>query len=244
MNNITANYGKSYLPTQGLLVYRQASNSHHGHVQAFDVDPVSGHPINFHPLTEQESRQLAKILTVEKEKKKGFLRLNGLLPENVLYLDVDQGRVMWYTPPQQRNLYFIESLTIPNGMAPLPALVWLASKNYLFLFALLSAEKPTIDTPLYYAPFFNTNKQGGVCMGTVSVGIRQSSTLNEFMAAWEESFFNSYFSHLFDEHQPVQGNIIQLWQRLIDQHTDFPLDELVTSPFTLKQLTGYTDGNN
>ena len=81
-------------------------------------------------------------------------------------------------------------------------------------------------------------------MGTVSVGIRQSSTLNEFMAAWEESFFNSYFSHLFDEHQPVQGNIIQLWQRLIDQHTDFPLDVLVTSPFTLKQLTGYTDGNN
>jgi len=81
MNNITANYGKSYLPTQGLLVYRQASNSHHGHVQAFDVDPVSGHPINFHPLTEQESKQLAKILSVEKEKKKGFYDSTGCCPK-------------------------------------------------------------------------------------------------------------------------------------------------------------------
>ena len=148
MNSITANYGKSYLPSQGLLVYRQAGNTQHGHVQAFDVDPVSGHRINFHPLTEQESMQLAKILTVEKEKKKTILRLNGLLPENVLYLDADQGQVIWFTPPQQRNLYFTDSLTIPNGMARLPPLIWVAKKNELFLFALLSAEKPTIDTPL------------------------------------------------------------------------------------------------
>ena len=213
-------------------------------MQAFDVDPLSGHPINFHPLTEQESRQLAKILTVEKEKKKNFLRLNGLLPENVLYLDAERGQVIWYTPPQRRNLYFIQSLTIPNGIANLPALIWLATKNHLVLFALGSTDKPTIDTPLFYAPFFNTNKQGGVCMGTVSVGIRQSNTLNEFIAAWEESFFNSYFSHLYDQHQPVQGNIIQLWQHLIDNDTAFPFDVLIPSPFTLRQLTGYSDGNN
>ena len=244
MNNITANYSKSYLPTQGLLVYRQAGNSQHGHVQAFDVDPVSGNPINFHPLTEQEAMQLAKILTVEKEKKKNFLRLNGLMPENVLYLDAEQNQVIWYTPPQRRNLYFVQSLTVPNGVASLPALLWVGKKNHLAMFALLSAEKPTLDTPLYYAPFFNSGKQGGVCMGTARVGIRTSNTLNEFMKAWEESFFNSYFSHLFDEHQPVHGNIIQLWQRLIDTDMEFPLDVLVTSPFTLKQLVGYTDGSN
>lgn len=73
-------------------------------------------------------------------------------------------------------------------------------------------------------------------MGTVSVAIRQSSSLDEFISAWEESFFNSYFSHLFDKHQPVRGNIIQLWQGLIDSHTPFPLDVLINSRQTLKQL--------
>lgn len=188
--------------------------------------------------------QLAKILTVEKEKKKTFLRLNGLLPENVLYLDAEQKQVIWYTPPQRRQLYFVDSLTVPNGEASLPALLWVGKKNNLAMFALQSEEKPTLDTPLYYAPFFNTGKQGGVCMGTARVGMRKSNTLNEFMAAWEESFFNSYFSHLFDEHQPVQGNIIQLWQRLVTNDMAFPNDVLINSPFTLKQLVGYTDGSN
>lgn len=187
------------------------SNSQQGHVQAFDVDPESGQPINFHPLTEQEQKQLAKILVIKAVKKKGFLTMKGLLPENVLYLDADQGRVIWHTPPQRRSLYFIEPLTIPNGMANLPALLWIGTKTHLTLFALLSSEKPTLNTHLYYAPFFNTNKQGGVCMGTVSVAIRQSSSLDEFITAWEERFFYSYFSHLFDKHQPVRGNIIQLW---------------------------------
>lgn len=212
------------------------SNSQQGHVQAFDVDPESGQPINFHPLTEQEQQELAKILVIKEVKKKGFLTTQGLLPENVLYLDADQGRVIWHTPPQRRSLYFIESLTIPNGGANLPALLWMGTKKHLTLFALLSAEKPTLQTQLYYVPFFNTNKQGGVCMGTVSVAIRQSSSLDEFISAWEESFFNSYFSHLFDKHQPVRGNIIQLWQGLIDSHTPFPLDVLINSRQTLKQL--------
>ena len=133
-------------------------------------------------------------------------------------------------------MFFTESLEIPNGIAEIPALLWYADRNKLIVFALSSDRRPTQKTKLYYAPFFNVYENGNVCMGTVSVNIKSSASVEEFTAAWENYFFNSYFSHLMQNHNPVKGNCVSLWKELIRTEKPFPEEVLKKANRTLKNL--------
>jgi hypothetical protein len=73
-------------------------------------------------------------------------------------------------------------------------------------------------------------------MGNVPVKIPNDCCLETFMDLWQEYFFNSYFSHLFGEHVPVKGNIVQLWQNLINHNAPFPFEKLTTSNITINKL--------
>ena len=113
---------------------------------------------------------------------------------------------------------------------------WAADKSRLHLFALSGKGKPRLTTPLCNAPFFNLYHNGNVCMGSVDVSISQSAALEEFIAAWESYFFNSYFSHLIDGHNPVKGNLVSLYRQLADTGSVFPTAELVPANKQLKHL--------
>lgn len=69
----------------------------------------------------------------------------------------------------------------------------------------------TIDSrarvPRYtMSPFFNVYENGNVCMGMVDFQIEKSVSVEEFITAWEQIFFNNYFSHLNDQNpQPTIG---------------------------------------
>jgi hypothetical protein len=56
------------------------------------------------------------------------------------------------------------------------------------------------------------------------------------MELWQTYFFNSYFSHLFGVHQPVKGNIVQLWQHLTASGEQFPTDVLIPNQYQIKNL--------
>jgi hypothetical protein len=43
---------------------------------------------------------------------------------------------------------------------------------------------------------------------------------------WEDYFFNSYFSHLMNEHNPINGNCVNLWKSLINTEKQFPKETL------------------
>lgn len=236
MQNITERFGQGYYPVQALLLYRSESETRSFYLEAFDIEKKTGKPINAHPLAENELSMLSKALLTKEKKQQAYLMPKGLLPANVLTLNTQSGMVLWYTPAQEQSLFFKESLTIPSGKANLPALVWKASKSGLRIFALSDDRKPDLKTPLFYAPFFNTAQSGNVCMGTVHVGVTESSSLEEFITTWETAFFNSYFSHLNDQHQPVKGNIIQLWQSLINSGKAFPTGLLIKSSLTIQHL--------
>lgn len=75
-------------------------------------------------------------------------------------------------------------------------------------------------------------------MGTVDVQIRQTASLEEFTTAWESYFFNSYFSHLMEDYNPVNGNCVSLWEQLIATGEPFPKSVLRKSEVTLKDLIG------
>ena len=136
----------------------------------------------------------------------------------------------------ETTIVFTENLEIPNGRAEVPAMLWLANKRSLKIFALSSNRRPTEKTELFYAPFFNVYENGNVCMGTVDVHIQNSTSLEEFIKNWEDYFFNSYFSHLMNEHNPINGNCVNLWKSLINVEKPFPKEALKKANRTLKNL--------
>ena len=236
VNDITENFGTLYHPKSALVFYETIGTNTDVYVEYFDMDS-NGTPINAHPLTVKEANVLAKALKTDEENSKAFLKPKGILPTNILHINpsAEKGTVLWYTKAQQRQLYFVESLGIPNGKAQVPPMLWKASKSNLTLFALASDRRPTEKTPLYYTPFFNVYEKGNVCMGTVSIDIKNSASVEEFIRAWEHYFFNSYFSHSLSANL-TKKNIVNLWKDLIGTDKPFPKDVLKKNNKTLKNL--------
>ncbi|WP_281323454.1 PRTRC system protein B [Flavobacterium aestivum] len=237
INNITGSFGTLYHPKSALVFYEAKGMNNDVYVEHFDMDK-NGSPVNAHPLTEREANALAKSLQIEKDKDKAFLKCQGILPTNILHINsnIDKDAVLWYTKTQKRQLYFVNDLDIPSGMAYVPPMIWYASKQTLSVFALTSDRRPTEKTTLYFAPFFNIYEDGRVCMGSVNINITNSASVEEFTKAWEDYFFNSYFSHLLGQNSPIKGNCVNLWKDLISSGKPFPKEVLKKNNKTLKNL--------
>lgn len=236
MKDVTQKFGALYNPVKAFVVYQKDTAEKSIYVEAYDMDK-NGCPINAHPLSIKESTQLATALDTSDELTRKFLKPSGLLPKNVLHLNPGHdGSAIWYTPAQKVSLFFVESLGIPNGEAFVPPLLWKATKNTLYIYAMDTQTEINQQTALYHAPFFNLYTDGRVCMGTVSVNIKANCHLEEFISLWEQYFFNSYFSHLIMEKSPVKTNIVQLWQKLVGSDKPFPIKSLLKNGLTIKKL--------
>ncbi|MFA6151987.1 MAG: PRTRC system protein B [Chitinophagaceae bacterium] len=236
MNNIIENIGSLYQPVKALLVYKGTGLGSSCYVEAYDMDE-NGSPVNAHPLSLAEGTALAKSLDTSGDLKRSFLKPRGLMPENILYINPDlNGNAIWFTPAMERELFFVEGLDIPNGLAKVPPLIWKATKDRLCIYAFKSKTKPDIATELYHAPFLNMYQSGKVCMGTVKVKIKDDCMLEDFMEQWQQYFFNSYFSHSIDGHNPVKGNICQLWKETIEANKKIPSKSLIKTTLTLKNI--------
>ena len=156
MTNISDNFNEAYIPYKALLIYKcvkvaevkHSSDSSAVYVESYDI-AGNGNPINAHPLSIPESIALAELLQSSSEMQNTYLKSKGLLPQNLLFVNPDiTGYAVWYTPPQQRELFFIKSLGIPCGKAYVPAMVWKASRDKLQVFALKGKIKPNSKTEL------------------------------------------------------------------------------------------------
>ena len=235
IKNITNDFGVLYHPTSALVFYQsKEEDTINTYVEHFDID--NGNPVNAHPLTVQEANALAESLHTAEEINRAFLKPKGILPTNILHINHTTGTVLWYTTAQQRQLYFVNDLGIPNEKAQVPPMLWKADKSSLMVFALAKEQRPTEQTSLHYAPFFNVYENGTVCMGTMDINIKNSASIEEFTKAWEAYFFNSYFSHLLDSYNPIKGNCVNLWKNLIGTNKAFPQEVLKKNNRTLKNL--------
>ena len=246
MKNITQQFNDQYLPVKALLIYqsdeKEGADQYHNengqqvYVESYDIGK-HGNPVNAHPLTIPEMQALGELLQSSQELKGGYLKSRGLLPANVVYINpLNNGFAIWYTPPQETNLFFVESLGIRSGKAKIPAMLWKASKDRLDIFALKGKGKPSAKTALYHAPFFNIHATGNVCMGTVVISIDRNTALEDFMTQWERYFFNSYFSHTINGERGINMNIIQLWQEQVETGREFPQEVLIKSNTILNHL--------
>jgi PRTRC genetic system protein B len=245
MTNITEQFNQQYVPFKALLLYSydkpQDNYAPHDkqteiYVESYDIGH-NGKPINAHPLTLKEMTALSQILQTAQEKQDSYLKSRGLLPANILYVNQQaNGYAVWYTPPQEVNLFFVDGLNIPSCKYSVPAMVWRANAEHLHVFALKGKVKPSVTTKLCHAPFLNLYSSGQVCMGTVNVEINQSTCLEDFISKWQQYFFNSYFSHSISGNSNTKTNTTELWRSLAQENKVFPQDELLPTGYTLKQL--------
>lgn len=233
MKDITNSFRSYFYPTTALVFYQNDGALNETYVEHFDME--DGKPVNPHPLSAEEAKRLATALQVD-EDKINLLKSDGILQNNILSFDAKKSAIIWHTKSQLKQLHFSDGLGIKSGKANVPTLVWKADKDSLQIFALASNRKPTPNSDLYYAPFFNIYQDGSVCMGTVSINTYETGSVKELMSLWENYFFNSYFSHLMADHNPVDGNCVLLWESLIDTDKLFPTDMLIKTNKKLKDV--------
>lgn len=158
------------------------------------------------------------------------------LPENVLMTDGDT--LMWYEKPQVRHLAFKKSDLYQNrslgrrgGRVPVPGVIFVAGPQTWSVFAFKGTERPTPETPLYVAPFYNVDSDGAICAGNVKI---PKSTAADRIAAWNDAFFRSYFPHAnYTGVVNYGGDVTALWADLLDGKFGEQFPEEVMRPYEL-----------
>lgn len=197
------------------------------HATFHKVDIASGRP-NILPgrlATSEDLKVLAKGLTASME-------TAGTHWVDPSVLATGSGRLIWYTPPGKRSMFFqkcsLEGSFDAQGVAPVPGLIWLAERGSLYVFATKDSERPTPHSALFQAPFFNVWARGQVCVGSA-----QSPSEHNALdpKAWEAMFWGSRFTHpnFRQKDRLIQGiDPYQFWSELLrNAPHQFPLDRLV-----------------
>lgn len=138
-----------------------------------------------------------RLLTVEalRQLHKSLYRLQKLelLPPHLLAVSPE--RLVWFEPARDRVMFFETNDAYLQGLSgvsvPHPALLFIAGERSLKVFTLGSNERPTVDTPLYTAPYYNTSS-GGVCLGSTPLPATLSVNDTE---SYSDAFFHSAFTH-------------------------------------------------
>ncbi len=180
------------------------------------------------PFTEEDYRTLVSAMAPKEQPKMQW--------HNPRVLAKGLGRVVWWTPPQMRSMFFKTSTHIAGtfdakGVAPNPGLVWMGTQQALYLWAFKGSDAPTPETRLYQAPFFNVWARGQVCIGNA---VMPPEDQRDDLDAWERTFFGSRFTHpnfSQADRLTVGVNPIQFWKdqlakpsRAFPEHVLFELN--------------------
>ncbi len=188
------------------------------------------------PATIESVGELAALLV-------NNIKMGGFLPETVL--SVTPNTVTWWCKPYVRQIYFNcadEKIGKRTAKVPCPGLVFRVGEKGWSVFAVKGNSRPTPETKLYQAPFFNVWSNGSICTGNVLV---PDSASQESITEWERAFFMSYFSHP-NVHAPQKlvhskKGSFGFWKDMLDGvHNTFPASALVETGATLLE---YLEGS-
>lgn len=97
-----------------------------------------------------------------------------LLHEHVLMHTATQS--VWWVPAESRPLFFaakvegVRSIETLNGKSfPQPPLLMIRRGRVLYVYALKENHRPTAQTPVFVAPYWNMFSKGQMCMGSVTL---------------------------------------------------------------------------
>ena len=128
-----------------------------------------------------------------------FHRREGLAPVDPRILASGLSGVLWHCPPRRAHLWFKPHLpdadltALSGEMFPHPHLVFYAGEDGMGVYAVRTADRITLKTPLYRAPYWNLSSAGDLCTG--SARLPAFGTGPAQLAAYEKAFFASNFTH-------------------------------------------------
>jgi PRTRC genetic system protein B len=160
-----------------------------------------------------------------------------VLPENVLARTPEL--IAWWTPAKMRLMFFGDGdpkTRYLNGkIYPHPALVLMIRGRELFVRALREIRRPKSDTRLMNAPYWNTDAQGRVCLGSMRVPEEVSASS---LRGWEDAYFASEFTHPTGAVRLTThpGGFVGLWWSLAGRKRPFPVKFLADSKQTLQEF--------
>lgn len=229
MNKLTRLMNEEYKPKMAMIVYECSDNKVGVYLERRNI--INGKMASGVPLTKKCIVNIMNAIAVDND---NFdFGIHGTIPNNLLYADTTPGRtkLVWYNPPQNRQVYFARTLGIPDGIMNVPGIIYIAQDNKLTVVA-FKGSKP--KGKLYKAPFMNVS-DSGVCLGNSKIEMPSQSTFDNLILYWEKMFWMSEFSHILGDN-PVNGNLAVITKHLIESGDKFPTDILKPSPMTLKSI--------
>ena len=228
--NIDIHIGESYRYRlrQALLIYG-GNGGHRGDNAFVTLHDVQGQdtpalgpaqPLSSNFLTAL-SRNLQRNAGVE------------ILPENALARTHEM--FAWWTPAQARPMFFGSpdgKMAAMNGRSfPQPALVFVVVGHTLSVRALKTSQRPSANTKLYVAPYWNVYEGGNICLGSAPI---PTSPFISAIPQWERCFFESEFTHPNGAQRITthKGGFAGLWEALAGEDR-FPAHCLVDANQTL-----------
>ncbi len=226
---------------EAVLIYRGGQGAAFATVH--DIAHVDGEPT----ILAGKAMTPRAAITLARDLSQG-VRHGGFIPETVLYLDGDL--LLWWAPPMQRHIAFRSTnMGATDGnergeTVPHPGLVFAASGSVWSVWAVKSDQRPTPDTTLYQAPYFNVWEGGRICQGNVQM---PDGTTAEKIDAWNAAFFGSFFTHpnIRKNLLRYRGGSIKFWRDMLDgKFARFPEKVLVPLDATLRDLLGGKGGSD
>jgi PRTRC genetic system protein B len=160
-----------------------------------------------------------------------------ILPEHVLARTPEL--IAWWSRAQRRLMFFGEENAdakhLNGKMYPHPALVFMIHGRELFVRALAEDCRPTGDTRLRNAPYWNTDARGRVCLGSMRV---PDDVSVRSLSSWERAYFVSEFTHPSGAVRLTThpGGFLGLWSSLATRKQTFPVKLLADSKQTLQEF--------
>lgn len=182
------------------------------------------------PLTQEKVQAVSELVAEKKQIRRYF---KGIIPSQVLNIHQTPEVLIWKVKAASRTIHFdIEGMG--KGEVSCPNLIFRVKENCQLEVYATKTYRVQQKTPLYRAPFPNI-EWGNVCIGSARRWIKEPTTYEEFMAQWEEIFFDSTFNTDNDQHR-AKVSLPILWNPLMNTNKSFPTSQLLKTNLTLNDL--------
>lgn len=218
--NDTNTYNK-FEPKSVITVFKDKRNNYY--LEQRGVKIIKGKTILLAPVP-MSGDALKGVAKSYMKRTEGIMELGGHVAPHLLYGSYAPGKtvVVWYRPACERNLNFNKSvIKVNNSMAKIPATLYVVLNENLYVFALMTDERPLMGTKLYNAPFFNIYADGKVCLGTAPVGKIKAKTFEKEAERFERGFYMAEQNGGQSE-KNCKTQLTKLWPSLIKRNIIFP----------------------
>jgi hypothetical protein len=129
--------------------------------------------------------------------KTGAKVLSGIVPPEMLYMNSDLNYYVFCAPPAVRPVFLTDGLKrkFKQRTMKYPGLIFVVNGEAVSIYV-HEGDTPSLDKPIWPAPFYNINAQGELCTGDATMDfVRQAKTFTDFISAWHNVLFGNKYSH-------------------------------------------------